>query len=128
MIVVAAGVLLRGDRVLVAQRSEGAHQGLLWEFPGGKLEIGESPETALARELFEELGVKTCSGRVLDAVFHRYPQRDVLVLFYEAALLSGEPRALDCRALHWALPRELPALSLAPADRIFADRFFKSDD
>ena len=92
MIVVSAGVIRRGGKFLLCQRNEGAHQELLWEFPGGKLEEGESPESALERELREELNIETRAGRVLDAVFHRYPGRDVLVVFLESELASGEPQ------------------------------------
>ncbi|NLF28041.1 MAG: NUDIX domain-containing protein [Clostridiales bacterium] len=127
MIVVAAGVLRRGDGILLCQRNVGAHQELLWEFPGGKLEEGESPEKALERELLEELNIRTRTGRVLDAVFHRYPGRDVLVLFLESAIVEGEPEPVDCRALSWVSPEALFAKNLAPADAVFAGRFFKSD-
>jgi len=127
MIVVSAGVIRRGGKFLLCQRNEGAHQELLWEFTGGKLEEGESPESALERELREELNIETRAGRVLDAVFHRYPGRDVLVVFLESELASGEPQPVDCRALQWVSPEALFAKPLAPADAVFANRFFKSD-
>ena len=104
MIAVVAGVVRREGRVLLCQRPEGKRFGLLWEFPGGKVEAGETPEAALERELREELDVETRTGRVLDAL--RLDAR-------------GEPRTVECRALAWALPEEVAAYDLAPADRLF---------
>ena len=69
MMAVVAAVIRRGGRIMLCQRRPGVHNGLKWEFPGGKLEPGESPEQALARELWEELGIEAQVGRVRDAVF-----------------------------------------------------------
>ncbi len=105
MIAVVAGVVRREGRVLLCQRPEGKRFGLLWEFPGGKVEAGETPEAALERELREELDVQTRTGRVLDAL--RMDSRDggdLLLLFYESEIVRGEPRTVECRALDWALP------------------------
>lgn len=123
MIAVVAGVVRRGERLLLCQRPEGKRFGMLWEFPGGKIEAGESPEAALERELREELHVETRTGRVLDAL--RLDDRnggDLLLLFYESAIVSGEPQAMECRALAWALPEEVAGYDLAPADRRFVRR------
>lgn len=109
--------------MLLCQRPEGKRFGLLWEFPGGKVEAGESPEAALERELREELDVETRTGRVMDAL--RMDSRgggDLLLLFYESELVRGEPRTVECRALDWALPEEVAAYDLAPADRLFLRR------
>ena len=122
MMNVCAAVVFREGRVMVCQRKAGAHNGLKWEFPGGKLEPGESPEDALARELKEELDIGARVGRIVDAVAHRYDDRDVLVLFYRCEILSGEPRAADCRAVAWATPEELPRYDFAGADRAFIER------
>ena len=122
MLTVAAGVVVREGRIMLCQRRPEAHNGLKWEFPGGKLEPGESPEAALARELREELGIRVRVGRVIDAVYHRYPDRDVLVLFYRCEITSGEPRCMDCAAVAWALPADLPHYDFAGADRAFVAR------
>ncbi len=116
MLIVAAAVVERDGRVMICQRRPGVHNALKWEFPGGKLEPGESPEQALARELREELDIDVAVGRIRDAIFHRYPDRDVLVLFYGCRILAGEPRAVDCNAIAWALPEELPGYDFAGAD------------
>lgn len=123
-LVVAAGVVLREGRVMLCQRRPEVHNGLKWEFPGGKLEPGESPEEALARELREELDIGVKVGRVADAVYHRYPDRDVLVLFYMCEITAGEPRCVDCRAVAWAAPDEIARYDFAGADRAFVDRNF----
>ena len=120
MIAVVAGVVRREGRVLLCQRPEGKRFGLLWEFPGGKVEPGESPEAALERELREELAVQTRTGRVLDAL--RLDGReggDLLLLFYESEIAGGEPQTVECRALDWVLPKDVSTYDLAPADRLF---------
>ena len=121
-LIVVAAVVERGGRIMLCQRRAEAHNGLKWEFPGGKLEPGESPEAALARELREELDIVADVGRVRDAVYYRYPDRDVLVLFYACAIASGEPRTVDCNAVAWALPEELAGYDFAGADAAFVKR------
>ncbi|MBQ8108871.1 MAG: 8-oxo-dGTP diphosphatase MutT [Clostridia bacterium] len=121
-LIVAAAVTLRAGRVMICQRRPDAHNGLKWEFPGGKLEAGESPEAALARELREELGIEARVGRVCDAIYYRYPDRDVLVLFYLCEILSGEPRTLDCNAIEWTAFEDLAGYDFAAADRAFVNR------
>jgi len=122
VLTVVAAVVERDGRVMLCQRKPGVHNGLKWEFPGGKLEPGEGPEAALARELREELGVRAAVGRVRDAVFYRYPDRDVLVLFYGCRLEAEAPRALDCNAIAWATPDELAGYDFAGADLAFVRR------
>lgn len=122
MLVVAAAVVERDGRIMLCQRKPEAHSGLKWEFPGGKLEPGEGPEEALARELHEELDIEVEVGRIRDAVFHRYSDRDVLVLFYNCRIISGEPRTLDCNAVEWAEPGQLGNYDFAGADRAFVQR------
>ena len=123
-LIVAAAVVERGGRIMICQRKAGTHNGLKWEFPGGKLEAGESPEAALARELREELGIEARVGRVRDAVYHRYGDRDVLVLFYACGIASGEPKCLDCNAIEWVAPEDLKRRDFAGADAAFIERLF----
>jgi len=122
-LVVTAGVIIRDGLVLATRRKAGSHMEGHWEFPGGKLEPNESPEESLARELAEELGVQVRVGRVLDVVFHRYPEKNVLLLFYACELMECEPRPLDCEELAWLEAEELDALDWAPADKKFVSKF-----
>lgn len=121
-IVVAAAVLEREGKILAARRKKGAHLEGRWEFPGGKLEPGESPQECLVRELEEEVGVPVNPREILEVVYHRYPEKSVLLLFYRCALASGEPRALDCEAILWVPRAELTSLDWAPADVPFVRR------
>lgn len=124
MMAVVAGVVRRDGQVMLCQRRPEVHNGLKWEFPGGKIEPGESPEAALARELREELDLQVQVGRVIDAVHHRYPDREVLVLFYDCRVARGEPRAVDCNAVVWARPEALRGYDFAGADLAFVQRNF----
>ena len=117
-IIVAAGVIVDGERVLVSQRPGGTHLAGAWEFPGGKVEAGEDPRDALVRELREELGVEATIGGILEVTFHRYPGKSVLLLFFEVTRREGspEPRALDVAAVRWAESSELRDEIFPPAD------------
>ncbi len=113
---VVAAVVRRGDgRVLLAQRPSGAHAGL-WEFPGGKVEPGETPEQALARELREELGIGVEVGEVLATVEHRYPHIAIRMTAYACRLVEGEPRGLHGQAVAWASPVEMSRYPMPEAD------------
>ena len=123
-LIVVAAVTLRDGKVMICQRKPEVHNGLKWEFPGGKIEAGESPEAALARELREELAIDVRVGRVCDAVYYRYPDRDVLVLFYLCEIVSGEPRMVDCNDIRWVTFEALKGYDFAGADAVFVDRLF----
>lgn len=127
-VVVTAGVVVRDGRVLVARRKPGSHLEGLWEFPGGKLEPNESPEESLAREFREELGIDIQVERILEVVFHRYPEKNVLLLFYSCRLIRGEPRLLDVAEFAWVGRKELPDLDWVPADAAFVCRLADLDD
>jgi len=115
---VAAGVLIEEGRVLLTQRKAGAHLSGLWELPGGKVEVGEDPRAALVRELREELGIEVTVGAPIEVTYWRYPQKDVLLLFFSCQRTNGspEPQKLDVADLRWCGRRELLALPLPPAD------------
>ncbi len=117
-VIVSAAVVVSGGRVLLSQRKGGTHLAGAWELPGGKVEPGEDPRDALVRELEEELGVAVTVGSIVEVTFHRYPSKDVLLLFYEAHLAPGspEPRALDVAAVRWAEASELLDEQFPPAD------------
>ncbi len=119
-IVVAAGVLVEGARVLLSRRKSGTHLEGLWEFPGGKVEVGEDPRAALRRELEEELAVVARIGDIVEVTFHRYEEADkaVLLLFFEAHREPGspEPRAVDVAEVAWFSAAELDPALFPPAD------------
>ena len=121
-VLVAAGVLERGGRILAARRKKGTHLEGHWEFPGGKIEPDESPEECLVRELSEEIGVRVRPRKIREVVFHRYPGKSVLLLFYDCELLEGEPRPLECDEVRWIALEDLPSLDWAPADVAFVRR------
>jgi 8-oxo-dGTP diphosphatase len=125
-VVVAAAVIIEEGRVLLTQRKSGTHLAGAWEFPGGKVEAGEDPRDALARELHEELGIETTAGEVVDVTFHRYEeaQKAVLLLFFEAKRTAGsaQPRALDVAAFKWATRADLDPAHFPPADVAVLDK------
>ena len=115
-VIVAAAVVIRDGRVLLTRRLEGQHLAGMWEFPGGKLEDGESPEEALARECREECGIDLEVAEILDVTHHRYPEKDVLLLFYRCELRAGEVRHLQVADHAWVAPDDLDDYPLPPAD------------
>jgi 8-oxo-dGTP diphosphatase len=114
-LLVVAAVIVSGGRVLLTRRNAGAHLAGHWEFPGGKVEPGETPPEALRRELAEELGVASVIAEPFAFNHHVYPDRNVLLLTYRARL-EGEPRPLGCAALDWFAPEQVRALTMPPAD------------
>lgn len=116
-LVVVAALLVREGRVLINQRPQGSWGEGRWEFPGGKLEPKESPEQALCRECREELGVEIEVGDIFEAVAHSYPDRSIVLLFYECILLEGEPRPMEGNSLRWVAADELDAVDFLPADQ-----------
>jgi 8-oxo-dGTP diphosphatase len=123
-LVVAALIRAGGDRgpILMSRRRADQPLPLLWEFPGGKVEPGEAPEQALAREVREELGCGVAVGRIDDVVFHAYPDFDVYLLVYPCTIVDGVPSALDVAEIAWVEPARLPSLDLLPADYPLARR------
>jgi 8-oxo-dGTP diphosphatase len=119
LLLVAAAALIDGDgRVLVQQRAGGALAGL-WEFPGGKLEPGETPATALVRELHEELGIDVQTACLAPAAFasEALGERHLLLLLHVCRKWKGVPRPIEAAALRWVRPVELHGLPMPAPDR-----------
>ncbi len=118
--VVAAALLRRGangaPELLVAQRPVGKWQAGRWEFPGGKIEPGETPEAAVQRELAEELGIRALRLMALRSFRHDYPDRSVEISLWLVPDFSGHPRGLDGQALRWVQPADLHRCDLLEAD------------
>jgi 8-oxo-dGTP diphosphatase len=119
---VVAGLMAHDGRVLITQRRADQALPLQWEFPGGKVEPGEAPTAALARELTEEIGVTVEVGRIWDVLFHAYPAFDLVMLVYACRIVDGEPRAVEVADVKWVTCAELPAWDILPADRPLVDR------
>jgi 8-oxo-dGTP diphosphatase len=118
---VAAAVVRRDDQILMTQRPPGGPLGSQWEFPGGKLEPGESPEAAIVREVYEELGVGARVLKTLHVEHHVYPHGlEVEITFLECALEPAEltPGA-GVHALRWVRPRDVDVAEVLEADRPF---------
>jgi mutator protein MutT len=114
-IVVAAAVIERDGRYLVTRRQPGVHLAGHWEFPGGKCEPGETPQTCLSRELREELNVGAAIGDVMLTTTHDYPERRVELHFLRCTL-EGEPAPQLGQDMRWIQREELRVLEFPPAD------------
>lgn len=129
LLVVAAALVRDDGRLLVQQRPIGKQHGGLWEFPGGKVEPGESPEAALVRELGEELGIVVAQAALTPLTFASEPGdgRNLVLLLYRVTDWAGEPRAIEAAALRWGWPAELRNLPMPPADGPFLDVLSRFD-
>lgn len=120
MVQVVAAIIERDGRILVGQRTAEQKHALKWEFPGGKVEPGESAEAALARELEEELGIEGASGTEMLRYEFAYPGKSpILLYFFRVAAFQGEPRNLIYREVRWAPPHELLEMDFVEGDRQF---------
>jgi 8-oxo-dGTP diphosphatase len=115
-VIVTAALIIEQGRILVTQRKQDASHGLLWEFPGGKVEEGEDPRKALRRELKEELDVEVEVGWLFDAVFHFYPEYPILLLVFHCRVEKGSLKPIGCHDLRWVILKELEKLAMPPAD------------
>ena len=126
--VVAAAILGTEGRVLMQQRPAGKHHAGLWEFPGGKVEPGESPRQALIRELAEELEITVEAAELEPAGFADEGQdrqgRPLVILLYRLRRLEGQPRSAEGAQIAWHTSQNLCQLSLPPLDRFLATRLF----
>ncbi len=119
---VVTGLIRKGDKVLVGQRPVGHSLAGQWEFPGGKIEKGETPEQALARELNEELAIDAEIGTLKIASTHSYGDTGIIILFYEVLFWKGEPKTVHHMELKWIYPRELSTLKIPDANIKILDR------
>ena len=118
---VVAAQIWQGDRFLLCQRPREKKRGLMWEFPGGKVEPGETREEALIREISEELGCGIAVDGFLGAVDYAYPDITVNLNLYRCHIVMGQPRRLEHNDLRWVHPEELEEYALCPADRLLSE-------
>ncbi len=113
---VTAAVIVAKGRVFAAQRREGDMRGGTWEFPGGKIEPGESAPACLARELQEELGIQVDVGPLLITVDHTYSDLRIHLHAFQCEITQGQPRAKEHQALRWLARQEIEQVDWSPAD------------
>ena len=121
---VVAAVLWQSEsreRFLIAQRPSGKHLAGFWEFPGGKVETGESARSALERELEEEVGIAVGKASPLMRVYYRYPERNILLDTWEVVSFRGSAEPREDQALKWIGLQEIEAYRFPPADRPILD-------
>lgn len=116
MIEVTAAIIKRGENFLICQRPIGKRCELLWEFPGGKLETGETAEECLVRECHEELDVTVNVKKLIKKVNYQYPDIDVCIYFYLCELDAKEPTCIEHNKMKWCTIDEILKLPLCPAD------------
>ena len=119
---VVAGFLRRGDTFLLCQRPTYMNGGGQWEFPGGKLEPGETAARALERELMEELRIQVLAFDQLAETRYAYPKFTIRLMLLEVEIERGEPTLVEHTALRWVTAEQAKELELCPADRILLDR------
>lgn len=113
---VVAAIIRRDQKILITQRHGHVHLAGLWEFPGGKVEPGESCEGALQREIQEELGVEIAVHREFFMVEHDYPAKSVRLYFFDCSLVGGDPKPIDVADMRWVKPSELSDFEFPAAD------------
>ena len=113
---VVAAIIRRDSKILITQRPGHVHLAGLWEFPGGKVEPGESLAGALEREISEELGVQIRVNDEFFTIDHDYPTKSVRLHFFNCTILEGEVQPLDVADLRWVTPSDLRTFEFPPAD------------
>ena len=117
IIEVVGAIIKDSGRYLVGQHAAHKTQGGLWEFMGGKIELGETPEEALARECREELALEIEGARIIDSVIHEYPEKTIRLTLLECRPKAGSvPQALEHQAIRWVMPEEMRTMPFCPAD------------
>ena len=129
IIEVVGAIIKDGDRYLVGQRAANKAQGGLWEFMGGKIKPGETPEQALARECREELDLEIEDEHIIDSVVHDYPEKTIRLTLILCSPKSGSiPKALEHQQIRWVTLDEMDAVYFAPADRELIEKLSRNKE
>lgn len=126
-ILVTAGIIQNGERILICQRHRSDAYGMQWEFPGGKVRDGEDLKASLKRELIEELSVEADVGEEVFRLRHRYPDRYVEVVFFAVAKFQGTVENRVFEAIEWAPRERLPEFDFLEADRELVNRIARGE-
>jgi 8-oxo-dGTP diphosphatase len=127
MNIVTAAIIEKDNRILIAQREGGSHMEYKWEFPGGKLEPGETPEECIVREIKEELDMKIEVLDIYKTVQFKYMEKDILLLAYKCRLLEGEGKTIECNDFRWVKRDELNNFDFVPADVAIVEKILKDE-
>lgn len=123
---IAAVILLNGDKILIAKRAEGGNCGGKWEFPGGKVEKGETLEQCAIRECQEELGVTVHLTGLFGTANHRYPDNTVAITFYTGIILQGDPLPRVHQQLAWVTSGQLGEYSFCTANQDILEKLSRT--
>jgi 8-oxo-dGTP diphosphatase len=121
MIEVVAGIIYKGDKFLIAQRNLQKAQGGLWEFPGGKVEINETNQEALKREIKEEFNANIIVKEYIGEIIHHYPEKDIRLSFYKSELLDDNVELLEHEDYRWITKEDKSNYIFAGADEKIFD-------
>ncbi len=124
---VVAALIWKDNHFLICRRPENKKRGLLWEFPGGKIEPGETGEEALVRECREELDITLRVGTPCSVSVHEYPDLTVRVTLYNTVILKGIPKLLEHCDMRWITAEEIPLYEFCPADTVFFPDIIKQN-
>lgn len=122
MIEVSAAIIHKGETILIAQRNRHKAQGLMWEFPGGKLEANESAQESLVREIKEELNIDIEVGERFGENIHEYPAGTIKLIAFYAQWISGDLKPTEHENIRWVKIKELNDFEFAPADVPFVEK------
>ena len=126
VIQVAVGLILQDEHVLIAKRHAHQHQGDLWEFPGGKVEVGETSLQALKRELKEEVDLVVMDAQYLFTIDHDYPDKSVQLIIFKVASFEGEAHHCEGQELRWCPLLTLGSIQVPEANHAIVDYFLNS--